>query len=188
MAIDREKLLDFYENVIDILGHGKWWQRLVVVGLPLSILFSIFWFRPLPSEIPTKLAYADECANRLYAEGVASITSELYEFTTLDGKEQVWKRITWKDKLKDRYDDFRRKGWTLQQTTHHRSFHWIGLKTLIQTAYVHSVIKSNNQVVRETRFEMRYTWTKTRHGWYVSGAELNPRVNGIDASPSEPAS
>ncbi|MCA9777825.1 MAG: hypothetical protein KC800_13950, partial [Candidatus Eremiobacteraeota bacterium] len=82
----------------------------------------------------------------------------------------------WKDKLKARYDDFRKKGWTLQQTTKPSSFRWVGFKTLVQTAIVHSVIKSRDQVVRETRFEMTYTWTKTRHGWYVSEARLNPRV------------
>ena len=178
MAIDREKLLDFYENIIDVLGYGKWWQRLVVVGLPLGILFSVFWFRPLPQEIPEKLAYADSNANVLYAEGVASITTELYEFVTLDGKEQVWKRSTWKDKLKERYEDFRTKNFTLTQNTKHVSFYWVGMKTLVQTTEVHSVIKYYDQIVRETRFNMVYTWTKTQHGWYISRAKLLPRVDG----------
>src|SRR5690606_22582431 len=136
MAVTREQLLDFWDNIVDVLRFGKWWQRVIVLGAPLALLFAIFWFRPLPDEIREKIAYIDENSNVLYAEGVASVTDEYYTYVTPEGQEQTWKRSTWKEKLRDIYGEFLEKRWRNVQKTEHESFYWRGFQSLVQTVII----------------------------------------------------
>lgn len=176
MALERETLLDIWDNLTDVLRFGKWWQRLIVIGIPLSVVFAIFWFRPLPPEINDKLVYLDESSNNLYADGAASILDEYYEYVSLEGEETTWMRSTWKEKLKDRFADYQRRGWSVRQETTSESFYWKGISSLVQTVIIHRQQYDRGQLFKETRYRVIYTWSKTDHGWYVTRAQVLPRV------------
>lgn len=168
----RERLLDAWDNFWDVLRYGAWWQKLILLGVPAALIFVVFWFRPLPSEIPEKLAYLDQSANSFYADGAASVMADLYYFEKLDGSRKPWKRDTWRDELKRRYQKIFDNGWTLKQTTSHRSFYWTGPFQLVETVAVHSLVTNGPKMVKDSKFRMAMTWTKTQHGWLVKEVRL----------------
>jgi hypothetical protein len=182
MAIDREKLLDTWDNIVDVLHFGKWWQRLIFIGIPLFAIFAVFWFRPFPDEINKKLVYLDECSSSLYAEGAASVLDEYYEYIDLDGNAETWMRSTWKDKLKEMFADYKKKGWSAKQETSHESFYWTGPSSLAQTVIIHRKKFSRGKVIKETRYRVIYTWVKNEHGWYVKRAQAQPRVRDDESA------
>ena len=64
--LTREEILDVTDNLKDVFRYGPWWQRLVIVGLPIALILGILWIRPLPQEIPEKLKFLDESMNAYF--------------------------------------------------------------------------------------------------------------------------
>jgi hypothetical protein len=173
MAINRENVLDQIDGIKDALTHGPWWQRLILVGTPVFVFFFIFWVRPLPGEIPEKLAHRDKSANAFFTDGVIDTLADYFHLVDMDGQSTVKSRKAWKPQLKEKYERYLSKGWTLEQTSKHVTFYWTGLWSLVETVEHTKVLTDRNKrVVYDGRFLSKLTWKKSDRGWFIHQFQL----------------
>lgn len=177
----RETVLDLWENIRGALRYGPWYQRLIIMGLPLLLTLLVLWLRPLPVEIKEKLAYWDESSNALFPDGAARMFATYYKFEDKDGKVTTQTRERWKIILEDRYQKARKRRKVVRQDSKVVDFRWTGLWKLEQTVDVNYRTLKQNKVLKENLVRMHITWSKEDLGWFVTRFELEGRVQ-----PEEP--
>ena len=170
--LSREEILDVTDNLKDVFRYGPWWQRLIIIVVPVALVLGVLWIRPLPSEIPEKLKFVDSSMNAYFEDGAVRYLSDTYLATTKKGKEQAWTKKRWKRHLQETFADYRKKKIRFERETTHKSFRWVGLSTLVETVSVKRTLTRGKKVLGQTEGDIELTWTKNDIGWFVTEMEF----------------